>query len=155
MEGQRDGERVPAPWDTTSLGRTAAPGVTSDELGEPALVAGVVEQLEVVDLSADSQQSDDVSARGAVGFEGGVAGRSSRSYRDPAGEFGQREVERLREGRERLDRVAEHRERHSCPDRDGRLLHPFAGVGAESVGAGKHVTVGYQREGSRVLVPRP
>ena len=43
----------------------------------------------------------------------------------------------LGEGREGLDDIAQHRERHAGADGQGCLLQPLAGLGTERVGAGQ------------------
>ena len=50
----------------------------------------------------------------------------------------------LREGRERLDRVSQHVERHAGPDRQRGLLHPLAGLRAQGVRAGQQFAVAEQ-----------
>src|SRR5436190_7785856 len=52
----------------------------------------------------------------------------------------------LREGGEGLDRVAQHVQRDAGADGQRRLLQPFAGLGAERVGAGQALAVAEQGE---------
>src|SRR5262249_13738586 len=56
-------------------------------------------------------------------------------------EVAQAVQEGLREGRERLDDVEQDGQRHAGADRDGGLLEPFAGLGADGVGAGEPFAV--------------
>jgi hypothetical protein len=52
----------------------------------------------------------------------------------------------LREGRERLDGVAQHVEPNARMDRQRDLLQPLAGLGAKRRGAGQPLAVAEQRE---------
>ena len=71
--------------------------------------------------------------------------------RDLAAERLQRVDVDLREGRERLDRVAQHVERDAGADRQRRLLQPLARLGAERVGAGQPLAVAEQRQEAVLL----
>ena len=65
--------------------------------------------------------------------------------RSPAQRLQRRDVD-LREGRERLDRVAQHVERDVRADGQRRLLQPLARLGPERVGAGQPLAVAEQRQ---------
>ena len=75
-----------------------------------------------------------------------VRARWRRSSRDLAVQRLQRCEVDLGERRERLDRVAQHVERHARADRERRLLQPLARLRAERVGAGQPLAVAEQRQ---------
>src|SRR4051794_13549040 len=56
--------------------------------------------------------------------------------------------EDLREGRERLDRVAQRADRDLCADRERCLLQPLAGLRSDRICADEHAapSVGQQRQ---------